>query len=113
MSTDRGMKMPHICATEYYSAIKKDAVTPFAATWTDPGITVLSSAGQNRRTTTTRHHLHVESKNGTNGAGYETEPQREDRVARRRGWGRDGGGGWGSQMQAFIQRRDKQQGPTE
>lgn len=61
MSTERGMKMPHTCATEYYSAIKKDAVKPFAATWTDLEITVLSRAGQNRRTKTTRHHLHLES----------------------------------------------------
>ena len=35
-------------------------------------------------------------KNGANGAGYETEPQRERtewQLSRRRGWGRDGGGG--------------------
>ena len=27
-------------------------------------------------------------------------------------WGREGVGGWGEQMQAFIYRMDKQRGPT-
>lgn len=52
---------------------------------------MLSSAGQNRRTTATRHHLHVESKNGTNGlASGNRTPEREDRVAGEAGEGMEG-----------------------
>ena len=32
----------YICTMEYYSAIKKNEVMPFAATWADLGIIILS-----------------------------------------------------------------------
>ena len=35
-------KMWNIYIVEYYSAIKKNGVMPFAATWMDPGIIILS-----------------------------------------------------------------------
>ena len=44
-----------------------------------------------------QNHRHREQTGGCQGGG---------------GWGRDGVGGWGQQMQAFIYRMDKQQGPT-
>ena len=44
MSTDiRVKKMWHKYAVEYYLAIKKDEIMPFAATWTDLEIVVQSS----------------------------------------------------------------------
>ena len=44
VSTDiRVKKMWHKYAVEYYLAIKKDEIMPFAATWTDLEIVVLSS----------------------------------------------------------------------
>ena len=39
MSTERGVgkeEMVHICIMEYYSAIKKNEIIPFADTWMDP-----------------------------------------------------------------------------
>ena len=43
-----------------YSAIKKNKIMPFAATWTDLEITILNEA-RKRTTDTIRYHLHVES----------------------------------------------------
>ena len=34
---------------EYYSAIKKNEITPFAPTWMDPGIIILSEVSQTER----------------------------------------------------------------
>ena len=45
----------------YYSAIKKNEITPSAATWMDQEITTLSEVSQ-RKTNITWHHLYVESK---------------------------------------------------
>ena len=40
------MKMWFICTMEYYSAIKKNEVMPFAATWTKLEIVILSEVSQ-------------------------------------------------------------------
>ena len=47
---------------EYYSAIKKNEIMPFAATWVDLEIIILSEVSQ----TNIIHHLYMESKNNTN-----------------------------------------------
>ena len=46
---------------EYYSAIKKNEIMPFAATWMDLEISILSEVNQ-RETNTIWYHLYVESK---------------------------------------------------
>ena len=47
---------------EYYSAIKKNEILPFAARWTDLENIMLSEISQTEKTNTVLHHLHVESK---------------------------------------------------
>ena len=72
--TDEWMKkMWYIYTIEYYSAIKKNEMMPFAATWMDLEIIMLSGVSR-RKTTTIRYHLYVESKkNDTNELIYKTE----------------------------------------
>ena len=55
-------KVWHIYTMEYYWAIKKNKVMPFAATWMDPEIIVLSEENQTKATVIC-YHLCVESKN--------------------------------------------------
>ena len=57
---------------EYYSAIKKNEIMPFAATWTGLEIIIQSAASQ-RKTNIICYHLHVKSKNDTNELIYKTE----------------------------------------
>ena len=49
----------HIYTMEYYSVIKKNEIMPFAATWMDPEIVILSEVSQ---TNTIWYYLYVESK---------------------------------------------------
>ena len=61
-STDEWIKkMWYIYAMEYYSAIKKNEVMPFTATWMDLDIVILSEVSQTK-TNTIWYHLYVESK---------------------------------------------------
>ena len=49
-STDEWIKkMWYIYIMEYYSAIKKNEIMPFAATWMDLGIIILSEASQKEK----------------------------------------------------------------
>ena len=52
--------MWYICIMEYYSAIKKDEIMPFAATWMDLEIVILSEDRQGKRNII--HHLYAEYK---------------------------------------------------
>ena len=45
-STDDWIKMWYICTMEYYSAIKKNEIMPFAATWMDLEIIILNEVSQ-------------------------------------------------------------------
>ena len=54
-------KMWCIYTVGYYSAIKKNKIMPFAATWVDLEIILLSEVSQTK--TNIWHHLYVESKN--------------------------------------------------
>ena len=48
-STDEWInKMWYICTMEYYSAIKKNEIMPFAAIWMDLEILILSEANQTK-----------------------------------------------------------------
>ena len=42
-------KMWYIYTTEYYSAIKRDEITPFAATWMDLEIVIQSEVSQTEK----------------------------------------------------------------
>ena len=42
-------KMWYKYTVEYYSAIKKNKIMPFAATWTDPEIVILSEISQTEK----------------------------------------------------------------
>ena len=51
----------HICTKKYYSAMKRNEIMPFAATWMDLEINILSKVSQ-KKTNTIGCHLYVESK---------------------------------------------------
>ena len=48
-STDDWIKMRCIYTIEYYSAIKKNEIVPFAATWMDLEIIILSEVSQTEK----------------------------------------------------------------
>ena len=76
MSINRGMdKMIwYMYTMEYYSAIKKKEIRPFAAMWMDLDSVMLSEVSQTEKETNIiRHHLYVESRNDTNEFKYKTE----------------------------------------
>ena len=47
-STEECIKMWYIYATNYYSAIKKNEIMPFAATWMDLQIIIVSEVRQRK-----------------------------------------------------------------
>ena len=62
----------HIYIMEYYSAIKKKEIMPFAATWMDLEIVILSKSDRERQISYIAYMRHVEKK-GTNELIYKTE----------------------------------------
>ena len=67
-------KMWYIYTMEHYSAIKKNEIMPFAATWMDLEIVILSEVSQTEKD---KYHmiLLISKKNGTNEPIYKTEVQ--------------------------------------
>ena len=49
-STDERIKKMRCIYTKKYSAIKKNEIMPFAATWMDPEMIILSSVSQTEKT---------------------------------------------------------------
>jgi len=47
---------------EYYFAINKNEIMPFAATWMQLEIIILTEVSQKGKANTMRYHLYVESK---------------------------------------------------
>ena len=68
MSIDRWMKkMWYIYTMEHYTAIKKDEIMPFAVTWMDLEIIILSEVSHKENDKYIWYHLYVEpKKDGTN-----------------------------------------------
>ena len=52
--------MVYVYTVEYYSAMKKNKIIPFAATWMELDTLILSEVTK-RRTNTIGHHLYMES----------------------------------------------------
>ena len=48
-STDEWIKMWYICTVEYYSAIKKNKIIPFVATWMEIETLILSEVNQEEK----------------------------------------------------------------
>ena len=63
MSIDRVMDKEDVAHiyNEYYSAIKRNEIMPFAATWMDLEVIILSEVSQTK-TNVICSHLYVESK---------------------------------------------------
>ena len=59
MNKDVSVYMLYVCVCVCYSDIKKNEIMPFAATWMDLEIIILSEVSQRKKNTT--YHLYVES----------------------------------------------------
>ena len=65
--------MWYIYTMEYYSAIKKNEITPFAVTWMDLETVILSEVSQTEKEKYCVISLICESKKNTNEFIYKTE----------------------------------------
>ena len=54
--------MQYIHPMEYYSAIKKNEIMPFTATWMQLEIIILNEIVRKKKTNITQYHLYAESK---------------------------------------------------
>ena len=83
----------------HYSTVEKNGIMPFAATWMVLEI-ITPSEGSQRKTSNTRHRLHVKSEETeTDGLSFRTEidPQTWQTkvwLPKGKGKGRDKLGGW-------------------
>ena len=93
---ERIKKMWCMYTTEYYSAIKKNEIMPFAVTWMDPEVFILSKSERERQITydiTYTWNLKYDANELINET--ETDSQTENRLVVAKGWWRDGVGDWG------------------
>ena len=108
-------KMWYIYIMEYYSAMKKNEIMPFAATWMDLEVIIQSGESQKEKTNTIWYHLYVESKIGHkwtylwNNKLIDTE----NRLVVAKGEEGEEGKHWefGISRRKLIYKMDKQQGP--
>ena len=95
-----GKDVAHTHTMEYYSAVKKNAVMPFVATWMDLGCSLMShwvKSVRRRRRNTSWHPLYVESKKKWYNWSYRVETHRL-------GEWTGGCWGWGERMGEGIVR---------
>ena len=57
LTDDWIMKMWYVYTVEYYSAVKKNSIMPFAATWMELETLILSEMSQKDKTNTISYHL--------------------------------------------------------
>ena len=71
-------KLWYIYTMEYYSAIKKNKIMPFAATWMDLGIVTLSEVSQTQKNKYMISLIYGIQKKDTNEFIYKTEIDSQD-----------------------------------
>ena len=59
---DEWIKIWYIYTTECYSAIKKNKIMPFSATWMELNILIINEVSQKEKDKYCMYHLYVESK---------------------------------------------------
>ena len=80
---------------EYYSAIKKNEIMSFAATWMDLEIIILSEVSQTKISYDIAYIWHLKYDTDEHICETDSQTWRTDLWLPSRGWGRDGVGVWG------------------
>ena len=102
---------------EYYSAIKKNETMPFAATWMDLEIIILSKSDRERKISydiASMRNLKKMIQRNLFTKQKQTHRLRKQTYGSQRGkwWGRDKLGAWDSHTHTTIYKIDNQQGLT-
>ena len=77
LSTDEQIKMWYIHTMKYHSSIKKNEIRPFAATWMDLGIFILTKSERERQISHDILYMWKLKRNYTNELIYKTETDTE------------------------------------
>ena len=85
------LKMWYTYTIEYYSAIKRNEIMPFAATWMDLECVILSEVRQRREISYDTHYIWTLKRNDINELIYKTEIDSDFENELRVAGGRDGG----------------------